>query len=135
MKNDISILIVDDEEVLRTLLEKILSREGYKIRCAPDGVAALEMMREEPCSIVISDMQMPRMDGFELLRTIKNEFPDTGAIIMTAFGDTYTVKDALLLGADEYITKPFQSYEISLIVERAYWRLLSHKEQSSEKTS
>ncbi|RKX26431.1 MAG: sigma-54-dependent Fis family transcriptional regulator, partial [Candidatus Zixiibacteriota bacterium] len=58
--------------------------------------------------------------------------PDIGVIIMTGFGDTYTVKDALLLGADEYITKPFKSYEISLIVERAYWRILSNKEKSTQ---
>jgi DNA-binding response OmpR family regulator len=50
---------------------------------------------------------------------------------MTAYGDTYTVKDALLLGADEYITKPFKSYEISLVVERAYWRILSQTDQMS----
>ena len=128
-------MIVDDEEILRNLLEKILSREGYQIKCAEDGLAALEMLREEPCDIVISDMQMPRMDGFELLRTIKSEFPKIGIIIMTGFGDTYTVKDALLLGADEYITKPFRSYEISLIVERAYWRMLSNKDQSTTEVS
>ncbi|MBU8934938.1 MAG: response regulator [candidate division Zixibacteria bacterium] len=135
MKNTISILIVDDEEVLRSLLEKILSREGYQIKCAEDGVTALEILREEPYDIVISDMQMPRMDGFELLRTIKSEFPNIGIIIMTGFGDSYTVKDALLLGADEYITKPFRSYEISLIVERAYWRMLSNKDQSTTEVS
>ena len=125
MKNTISVLIVDDEEMMRSLLEKILSREGYKIRTAEDGIAALEMLREEPSDIIISDMQMPRMTGFELLKVVKNEFPRAGVIIMTAFGDTYTVKDALLLGADEYVTKPFKSYEISMIVERAYWRILS----------
>jgi DNA-binding response OmpR family regulator len=46
-------------------------------------------------------------------------------IMMTAYGDTYTVKDALLLGADEYVTKPFKSFEISIVVERAYWRIMS----------
>jgi len=129
MKNTISVLIVDDEEMMRSLLEKILSREGYKIRTAEDGIAALEMLREEPSDIIISDMQMPRMTGFELLKEVKNEFPRAGVIIMTAFGDTYTVKDALLLGADEYVTKPFKSYEISMIVERAYWRILSSENQ------
>ena len=108
MKNDISVLIVDDEEMMRNLLEKILSREGYKIRTAEDGLAALEMQREEPSDIIISDMKMPRMNGFELLKEIKKDFPKTGTIIMTAYGDTYTVKDALLLGADEYLTKPFK---------------------------
>lgn len=129
MKNKISVLIVDDEEMMRNLLEKILSSEGYKIRTAEDGVVALEMQREEPSDIIISDMKMPRMTGFELLKEVKNEFPQVGVIIMTAFGDSYTIKDALLLGADEYITKPFKSYELSMIVERAYWRILSNENQ------
>jgi DNA-binding response OmpR family regulator len=68
---------------------------------------------------------MPHMNGFELLKVLKRDRPELGISIMTAYGDTYTVKDALLLGADEYITKPFKSYEISLVVERAYWRILS----------
>ena len=131
MKSSVSILIVDDEEMMRTLLNRILSREGYKIRSAEDGVVALEALKAERFDIIISDMKMPRMDGFELLKIVKNEYPKIGVIIMTAYGDTYTVKDALLLGADEYITKPFKSYEISLVVERAYWRILSASSQAS----
>ena len=131
MKSSVSILIVDDEEMMRTLLNRILSREGYKIRSAEDGVVALEVLKAEKVDIVISDMKMPRMNGFELLKIVKKEYPQIGVIIMTAYGDTYTVKDALLLGADEYITKPFKSYEISLVVERAYWRILSASSQAS----
>ena len=131
MKSSISILIVDDEEMMRNLLDRILSREGYKIRSAEDGVAALEVLKEERVDIIISDMKMPRMNGFELLKIVKKEYPKIGVIIMTAYGDTYTVKDALLLGADEYITKPFKSYERSLVVERAYWRILSASSQAS----
>lgn len=125
MKSSVSVLIVDDEEMMRNLLGKILSREGYRISSAEDGQGALETMGQKKIDIVISDMKMPRMNGFELLKVIKQEYPEVGVIIITAYGDTYTVKDALLLGADEYITKPFKSYEISLVVERAYWRILS----------
>ncbi|KAA3637805.1 MAG: response regulator [Calditrichaeota bacterium] len=132
MKNKVTILIVDDEEMMRNLLDKILSREGYKIETAVDGVHALEVLNEKKIDLIISDMKMPRMNGFELLKHVKADFSDIGIIIMTAYGDTYTVKDALLLGADEYITKPFKSYEISLVVERAYWRLLSAQKENSE---
>jgi len=135
MKSSISILIVDDEQMMRSLLEKILSREGYKIDTAEDGIAALEFLKNNRVDIVISDMKMPRMDGFELLSIVKKEYPDVGVIIMTAYGDTYTVKDALLLGADEYVTKPFKSYEISLVVERAYWRILSASNQAADKST
>ncbi len=130
MKKNISVLIVDDEEMMRSLLEKILSREGYKIRTAENGLVALELQKEEPSDIIISDMKMPVMNGFELLKEIKKDFPSTGIIIMTAYGDTYTVKNALLLGADEYLTKPFKGYELSMIVERAYWRILSTQNQA-----
>jgi DNA-binding NtrC family response regulator len=132
MKNAMSILVVDDEEMMRSLLEKILSREGYQIKTAEDGVAALEVLKTEKIDLIISDMKMPRMNGFELLKIVKEEHPGIGVIIMTAYGDTYTVKDALLLGADEYVTKPFKSYEISLVVERTYWRILSGSDHASD---
>lgn len=125
MKSSITILVVDDEEMMRVLLTKILSRDGYKLITAEDGHAALEILATQPVSIIVSDIKMPRLNGFELLKAVKNQYPDVGMIMMTAYGDTFTVKDALLLGADEYITKPFKSFEISLVVERAYWRIMS----------
>lgn len=134
MKNAVSILIVDDEQMMRSLLQKILSREGYQVELAVDGVDALEKMALNEYHLVISDMKMPRMNGFELLKAVKSEYAHVGVIIMTAYGDTYTVKDALLLGADEYITKPFKSYEISLVVERAYWRILSDSNKEHKPT-
>ncbi|MEW6050507.1 MAG: response regulator [Candidatus Zixiibacteriota bacterium] len=119
------ILVVDDEAMMRALLEKILSRDGYQVLSATDGAAALEILKSQKVNLVISDIKMPRLNGFELLKAIKTDFPHISVIMMTACGDTFSVKDALLLGADEYITKPFKSYEIALVVERAYWRLLS----------
>jgi DNA-binding NtrC family response regulator len=134
MKSEIKILIVDDEEMMRNLLSKILKREKYQIVTACDGLEGLNKVQSEHIDIVISDMKMPRMNGFELLKHIKEDYPEIGVIIMTAYGDTYTVKDALLLGADEYITKPFKSYEIALVVERAYWRILSTRNITEEKS-
>jgi len=125
MKSAVSILVVDDEEMMRAVLEKILAREGYRVHTAEHGEAALRVLENEKVSIMISDLKMPVMDGFGLLKAVKERYPQLGVIMMTAYGDTYTVKDALLLGADEYITKPFKSFEISLIVERVYWRLAS----------
>jgi CheY-like chemotaxis protein len=125
MKGSITILVVDDEPVMRKLLEKALTRDGYQVVSATEGNEALEILRDREINIVISDMKMPGMDGFELLKRIKTEHQKVGVIAMTAYGDAYTVKDALLLGADEYITKPFKSFEVSLIVERTYWRVLS----------
>ena len=131
LKESVPILIVDDEALMRNLLQKILQREGYKTLTAANGTEALNMMASNEVDIVISDLKMPEIDGFALLKELKETYPDVGVIIMTAYGDTYTVKDALLLGADEYITKPFKSHEITLVVERAYWRILSSRIRSS----
>jgi len=125
MKNSITILVVDDELMMRNLMEKILVRDGYNVITAENGEAAIKILKSQKVNIVISDMKMPQMNGFDLLKMVKKEYPDIGMIMMTAYGDTYTVKDALLLGADEYITKPFKSFEVSMVVERAYWRILS----------
>ncbi|MBK7140738.1 MAG: response regulator [bacterium] len=135
MKTSITVLAVDDEPMMRSLLEKILTRDGYKILTAEDGEAALKVLSTESVSIVISDIKMPKLNGFELLKVIKTKYPEIGVIMMTAYGDTFTVKDALLLGADEYITKPFKSFEISLVVERAYWRIMSAAARAAEPLS
>lgn len=126
-KSNIAILAVDDEEMLRNLLVKILAKEGYRVDTACDGEEALTKLEQKEYHLLISDIKMPRLNGFELLKMAREKYPGLGVIIMTAYGDSYSVKDALLMGADEYITKPFKSFEINLIVERAYWRLLSGK--------
>jgi len=125
VKSTITILVVDDEAMIRNLLEKILTKEGYKILLAKDGQEALEIINAKKVDMIVSDMKMPRMSGLDLLKSVKKDRPEIGVVIMTGYGDTYTVKDALLLGADEYITKPFKSYEMLMIVERTYWRILA----------
>lgn len=127
MKSQSSILVVDDERTMLSLLEKILSQDGYHVYLATNGREALAVIEKQHVDIIITDMKMPELDGFGLLKIVKNEYPEISVIMMTGYGDTYTVKDALLLGADEYITKPFRSHEISLVVERTYWRMMSSK--------
>ena len=127
MKEDVTILVVDDEEMLRKVIHKILTKEGYDVHLASSGTEALEMLLREEIDLVITDVKMPEMDGFDLLKQMKENYPKLGIIVMTAFGDAYTVRDALMLGADEYITKPFKSYEIVMVVERAYWRIQSSR--------
>lgn len=122
-RQDISVLVVDDEEVIRKLLERSMRSEGYDVRLASDGEMAWKLIQERNPDIVISDMKMPRMDGFGLLKKVKAEYPSVGFIVMTAFGDNYSVKEAMLLGADEYIAKPFKSIEVALIVEHTYWNM------------
>ncbi len=129
MKENIHILVVDDEAIMRNLLLKILEQEGYQVALASSYKEAIERLTTGPCDLVLSDVKMPENNGFELLKKIKSEWPQIAVIMMTGYGDAYTVKEALMLGADEYITKPFKSHEISLIVERAYWRMLAAREK------
>lgn len=114
--NKIDILVVDDEEMMRELLVDVLAMEGYTVETAEDGKAALERLKISTPKLVISDIKMPRMNGFELLKAVKDSFPKTRIIMMTGYSDDFTVKDALRLNADEYIIKPFNTRDISEVV-------------------
>jgi DNA-binding NtrC family response regulator len=133
MKEYVKILIVEDEAMMRNLLLKILESEGYKVTLASSGQEALDKLQQEKYDLMLSDVKMPGMNGFELLEKAKSQWSDMAVIVMTGYGDAYTVKEALMKGADEYLSKPFKSHEVSLIVERAYWRLLSAR-NSAEKS-
>jgi len=134
MKEYVKILVVEDEAMMRNLLLKILESEGYKVTLASSAQEALDKLKQEKYDLMLSDVKMPGMSGFELLEKVKSRWNDMAVIVMTGYGDAYTVKEALMKGADEYLSKPFKSHEVSLIVERAYWRLLSAR-NSAEKTN
>jgi YesN/AraC family two-component response regulator len=112
----VDILVVDDEEMMRELLEDVLAMEGYTVASAEDGQAALVQVKESTPLLVISDIKMPRMNGFELLKAVKERFPSMRVIMMTGYSDDFTVKDALRLNADEYIIKPFSTQDITSVV-------------------
>ena len=123
--NNLAILVVDDEEIMRDLVAKIMIKAGYKVDVAGSVAAARQMLARTSFDMVISDVQMPEESGFDLLKEIKENSPSTAVIMMTGYADTFTIKDALMLGADEYITKPFKHYEVVVVVERAFWRMQS----------
>lgn len=132
MKNEINILVVDDESLMRNLIFKILGQEDYKVELAGSAEEALESLSQKEFQLVVSDIKMPGKNGIELLKKIKADHPQTGVLMMTAYGDTYTVREVLLSGAEEYITKPFKSKELNAAVERAYWRVLSSQVGNGE---
>ena len=135
MKEYAKILVADDEAMMRNLLLKILESEGYQVTVVSSANEALEKLKAEKHDLLMTDVKMPGMTGFDLLKQVKIEWPEMVVIIMTGYGDAYSVKEALLLGADEYLSKPFESQEGSLIVERAYWRLLSARNMEKRKNS
>ena len=111
-------LIVDDEKFIRDILADFLGMEGYAVRTAEDGAAALTELRGASYDIVISDLKMPRMDGIELLEQITTTAPNALTVIMTGFGTVETAIDAMKRGAYDYILKPFKVEEVMHIVQR-----------------
>lgn len=106
------VLVVDDEELLRRLLFQTLGRQGYRILLASSGNEALELMEKNKVAVVLSDIEMPGMNGLELLVTIKDKHPHVPVLLMTGHGATYGRQDVISAGADGYITKPFKNTDI-----------------------
>lgn len=125
MDSAINILVVDDEPAICVIMQELLQRKGYHVLTAYDGAAGLAVLESRPMAVVISDIVMPGMGGIDLLTAIKQKHPRTAVIMMTGYGDAYTIRQILSLGADEYITKPFKGDEVSLIVERVIFRMLN----------
>ena len=111
---DHRILIADDEPYLIRSLSFVLRKEGYQVEIAMDGLEALEMVRRLKPRLLFLDLQLPKMDGFEVCRQIKNnpELRDTYIILLTAKGQDEDRQKGLAVGADEYLTKPYSPKEI-----------------------
>jgi two-component system response regulator PilR (NtrC family) len=120
--NRYRILVVDDEESMREFLSIMLHREGYQVDAASDGAQAVARLKEQSYDLVISDIKMPRFTGFQLLEHIKERFPETVVMMITAFSSTEEAVEAMKQGAYDYITKPFKNEEIRLIVKNALER-------------
>ena len=112
------ILVVDDEQFVRDLLVKILQRQGHKVRGVPEAQSALLALEAESWDLVLSDVVMPGIDGFELLRRVKSAWPAVKVIVLTGFARRQSISDFLLYGADEYLAKPFQVHELLAAVDR-----------------
>jgi response regulator RpfG family c-di-GMP phosphodiesterase len=112
------VLIVDDEKFIRDILADFLGMEGYVVRTAEDGQAALNELNHAHYDLVISDLKMPRMGGIELLEQIGTAAPHALTVIMTGFGTVETAIDAMKRGAYDYILKPFKVEEVIHVVQR-----------------
>lgn len=113
------ILIVDDEHFVRDLLVKILRKQGHDVRWSGSAGEALQLIETELPDLVITDVVMTGMDGFELLRRIKGSHPSVKVVVLTGFARRQSISDFLLYGADGYLAKPFQVAELIQVVERA----------------
>lgn len=113
------ILVVDDEESIREFLEIMLKKEGYEVTLAEDGQKAKDLLTKKTFDMIISDLQMPHVTGIELLKHVKESYPDTVFMLITAFGTTETAVEAMKMGAYDYLTKPFKIDEVRLNIQNA----------------
>src|SRR4030065_755496 len=118
-KHNGKILVVEDEKSMREVLKILLDGEKYEVMTASDGLEGLSSLDKDIFDLVITDMKMPKADGFQVLKKVKEISPDTIVIMITAFGTRETAIEAMKLGAYNYINKPFNIDEIRLIVKRA----------------
>ncbi|CUS76339.1 Response regulator receiver domain-containing protein [Candidatus Kryptonium thompsonii] len=116
------ILVVDDEEALRYLLSSELAAEGYEVETAGDGDEAIESIKQKDYDVVLLDIKMPRVDGFEVLRFIKQNKPEIKVIMLTAYADVKNAIEALKLGASDFVSKPYDLEDILTSINRALGR-------------
>jgi len=114
------ILIVDDEEGMRRLLARLLFKAGYETATAANGAEALALIESDHFDLVVTDIQMPEMDGLQLLQEIRSFDPELPIIVITAYGTVENAVAALRAGASDYITKPFENDDILLTLERVF---------------
>lgn len=126
------ILVVDDENIVTSLIRDALEDEGYEIQTAQSGAAALELVKQHHFDLVISDIRMPRMDGIEMVRQIREYLPNIGIIFMTGYANLESAKNAIKQGASDYIMKPFELIEIRSAVSNALKLKRAADETSSD---
>src|ERR1044072_8196473 len=114
-----NLLIVDDELGMRQFLTHLLQREGHTVRLAENGAEAMAQLREQAPDLIISDIRMPDMSGVDLLRSAKELLPEVEVIMMTAFANVDTAREAFLLGAFDFVQKPFDNDLLKEVVSRA----------------
>jgi DNA-binding NtrC family response regulator len=117
------ILVVDDEESLRRVTQLRLEAAGYHVNAVPDGFQALDSLAREPFDLVLTDLKMPGMTGIELLKRIREDYPDVVVILITAFGTVESAVEAVKAGAYDYIVKPVNMDGLRLVIERALQHL------------
>jgi DNA-binding NtrC family response regulator len=115
---DTRILVVDDEEIVRESLSGWLEKDGYDVACAPDGRFAVDRMKGERWNVVLVDLKMPGMDGLQVLEEARRLQPEAAVILMTAYATVDTAVAAMKLGAFDYLVKPFDPEELSILMQK-----------------
>jgi len=126
-------LVVDDELLMRDMLSEMLKDKAEKIIIVESGSQALKMLSRYKFDVVLTDIKMPDMNGFQLMEYIKLIDPIVPIIVMTAYDDVYEMHNALEKGAEEYVIKPFKKDEICVFIDRAILRSSSKRSNILQK--
>lgn len=116
------ILVVDDEENTRIGLSRLLRQEGFIVELAGNGLEALEVLKRQRISLVITDINMPDMNGMAFLRELHRNYPSVGVIMITAFGGVESYMEAMDLGAIEYLHKPLRYDDLRTVMKKVFDR-------------
>ena len=127
---DISILVVEDEESIRRFIKINLERAGYIVKEAGSGEEGIEIARRENIDILVLDIMLPGMDGFETCKILRNEFPNLGIIMLTAKTQDVDKIMGLEYGTDDYMTKPFNPMELVLRIKSLVRRIEPPQEET-----
>ncbi len=128
------ILIVDDDPMILESIAELLKLEGYSVLTASSADQALMKMGQQPCQLVLTDVNMPSTSGLQLLRKIRDTHPQTVVVLITGYGTIESAVESIKMGAYHYVTKPIIDEEIKVIVARALeqYRLLSENQELRE---
>src|SRR5688572_15825534 len=116
MRRNASILVIDDEEIMREILDALLTREGYQVRLAASGAEGIELAKSATFDAAIVDVMMPGLDGLATLGELKKIDDELPVLMITAFASVETAISAMKRGAFDYITKPFKNDEVLVVV-------------------
>ena len=114
-----SLLVIEDKDSMREMLCKTLEADGYEVEAAKDGERGVERAKEKKYDVVLTDLKLPRMDGIEVLTTLKELDNDVAIILMTAYGTIEKAVEAMKEGAFDFLTKPFDTDHLSVLIKRA----------------
>jgi DNA-binding NtrC family response regulator len=113
------ILIVEDDEIFLRPLQRTLEVAGYDVVAVSSGEEAIDLLKNDDLDLVLTDRRLPGVDGVELVRRLKADLPDLGVIVMTAYGTIESAVEAMRMGAEDYLVKPFETAQVLLVVRRA----------------
>lgn len=132
MQEKTKILVIDDEEVVRLSHRRILAGDHFNVETVLDGIEALQLLERQSVDVVLLDLRMPGMDGISVLKTIKEKWPEIEVVVITGYPSIETAKEAIQLGAYDYLAKPADPGDIVKVtsgaVEQKRWGM--HKERA-----